>query len=431
MDAAILAVGSEMLGTERLDTNSLRISAALERYGIPLVRKSVVGDEERDIAREIGFDLEAADLVVITGGLGPTEDDRTREAVCQALGLELEIDRSIIEAIEQRFKARSIPMPRVNERQANVFKGQTTLHNDRGTAPGFHIEVRRGDRAGHVWIFPGVPHELEGLVARYFEPWLATVSSGSRVKRVLKIAGMTESAVEERLLPFYEAHQGEPVTILASHGQIEIHLTATGSEVAARERLQSRESELLAIFGERVYGFDDDTLEAVVGRILRGRRETVSAAESCTGGLVSSRITDVAGSSDYFMGGAVCYTADAKMFLAGVDPAVIQQKGEVSEEVARELAAGVRRRFHTTYGIGVTGIAGPGGGSEAKPVGTVHIAVADAHHTEHRKFRFGFSRSLNKWFFSQMALDLLRLFILRQAAGAARQQVGRGGWETA
>jgi len=224
----------------------------------------------------------------------------------------------------------------------------------------------------------------------------------------LKIVGLTESGVEEKLKPFYDAHNHEPLTILASGAQIEIHLVADDPSLIAE-----REKELLAIFGEKIYGFDSDSLEGVIGRMLTERHATVSVAESCTGGLLSSRVTDVPGSSNYFLGGAVAYTADAKMFLAGVDPALIQQFGEVSEQVAVELAKGVRRRFHTTFGIGVTGIAGPGGGSEAKPVGTVHIAVADADRYEHRKLFWPVTRSLFKWFSTQSALDLLRLFILR------------------
>jgi len=190
-------------------------------------------------------------------------------------------------------------------------------------------------------------------------------------------------------------------------------------------RSASREQELLAIFGPKIYGFDSDTLEAIVGRLLTDRGATVSVAESCTGGLLSSRITDVAGSSAYFMGGAVCYTADAKMFLAGVDPALIQQFGEVSEQVAVDLAKGVRRRFHTTYGVGVTGIAGPGGGSDAKPVGTVHIAVADANRYEHRKLFWPMTRPMFKWFATQSALDLLRLTMLRAVSTTdARSDAG-------
>jgi nicotinamide-nucleotide amidase len=301
-------------------------------------------------------------------------------------------------------------MPEVNKRQANVFRGQTTLRNERGTAPGFHLQVGGKD----IWVFPGVPQELEWMIETHLRPWLETKSGArARYRRVLKISGMTESGVEEKLKSYYEAHNHEPLTILATSGTIELHLLGDGSEAEAKAAIAAREKELLDIFGTKIFGFDADTIESVVGRILVERNVTVSVAESCTGGLLSSRITDVPGSSRYFMGGAVCYTADAKMFIAGVDPALIQEFGEVSEQVAVDMAKGVRRRFHSTYGIGVTGIAGPGGGTAEKPVGTVHIAVADASRYEHRKLFWPVTRAMFKWFSTNSALDLLRLFILR------------------
>lgn len=410
MHAAIIAVGSEMLGPTRLDTNSLKITAVLEDFAVALMRKSVVGDRLADLVSEIRYAVGHADLLVLTGGLGPTEDDMTREALVEAFGLQMEIDPSIIERIEARFAARGWRMPEVNKRQGNVFRGQTTLRNERGTAPGFHLQVEGKE----VWVFPGVPMELEWMLATYFVPWLREKRGRqARHRRVLKISGMSESAVEEKLKPFYDAHRDEAVTILATGGQIEIHIFADQQEEEAQARLEARQKELLAIFGEKIFGFDDDTLESVLGAMLLERGATVAVAESCTGGLLASRITDVAGSSRYFLGGAVCYTAQSKMFLAGVDPALIQEHGEVSEPVAIELAKGARRRFGSTYGIGVTGIAGPGGGSEAKPVGTVHIAVADARRVEHRKLFWPTTRSMFKWFTTQWALDLLRLFMIR------------------
>lgn len=410
MNAAIIAVGSEMLGPSRLDTNSLKITAALEDYAVPLVRKSIVGDTLGDLVDELRYDLARAAVLIVTGGLGPTEDDMTREALSEAFGLTMEVDRSIVERLEQRFAKRGLKMPEVNKRQANVFVGQKTLANERGTAPGFHLRI--GEKT--VFVFPGVPHELEWMLATYFSPWLAAERGArARHRRVLKIAGVTESAVEERLKPYYDAHRDETLTILATGGQIELHVFADGDEAAAKARIAARETELLELFGERVFGFDDDSLEAAVGRMLTERSATIATAESCTGGLLASRITDVAGSSAYFMGGAVVYTAAAKQDLAGVVPALIAEHGEVSEAVAIALARGIRERFGTTYGVGITGIAGPGGGSEAKPVGTVHLAVAgpDAH--EHRKLFWPMERTLFKRFATQSALDLVRLFVRR------------------
>jgi nicotinamide-nucleotide amidase len=411
--AAIVAVGSEMLGTTRVDTNSLKLTAALEDYGVALARKSVVGDRLSDVVDELRFAFDRADLLITSGGLGPTEDDLTREALAGAFGLRMEIDQSIIDRIEARFAARGWKMPEANKRQANVFAGQTTLKNERGTAPGFHLHVEGKD----IFVFPGVPHEIEWMTQTYLRPWLEEkCGRQSRYRRVVKVAGVTESLLEDMLKPYYEAHDHEPLTILSGGAAIEMHLEATGGEDDAKRQIASRERELLDIFGERIYGFDDDTMEAVIGRLLVERKATVAVAESCTGGLLASRITDVAGSSAYFMGGAVCYTGEAKTALAGVDPALIREHGEVSEPVAVALAQGARQRFGTTYGIGVTGIAGPGGGSEAKPVGTVHIAVAGPSTHQHRRLFWPMTRPMFKWFATQSALDMLRLFMVRSSS---------------
>jgi len=412
MNASIIAIGSEMLGPTRVDTNSLKITAALEDFGVGVMRKSVVGDTLRDLVEEIEFLISRGDILIITGGLGPTEDDLTREALAEAFGLAMEVDQSIIDRIASRFAARGWVMPEVNKRQANVFRGQTTLTNERGTAPGFHIETR----GKHVWVFPGVPHELEWMLATYFVPWLRQISGGrARYRRVLKIAGITESGVEEKLKPYYDAHAGEVPTILASQGHIEIHLQADGSESDARTLIASREREIAGIFGDRIFGYDDDTIESVIGALLKSRGETLAVAESCTGGLLGSRITDVSGSSSYFLGGAICYTGAAKIAMAGVDAELIREHGEVSEPVAIALAQGIRDRFGSTWGVGVTGIAGPTGGTPEKPVGTVHIAVAWPEGHKHRKFLWQGPRTIIKWFSTQFALDMLRRSILHRA----------------
>ena len=409
--AAIIAIGSEMLGPTRVDTNSLKLTTAMEKYGVPLVRKSVVGDSLGELVDEIRFAFDHSEILITSGGLGPTEVDLTREALAEAFGLSMEVDRAIMERLEARFSARGIKMAEVNRKQANVFRGQTTLINERGTAPGFHLQLS----GKHVWVFPGVPHELEWMTLTYFTPWLdALIGSVARYRRVLKVTGLGESAVEERIKPYYDAHRDEPLTILATSGGVELHLMATGAEAQARASIASREQELLALLGDKVFGFDEEILEGVLGRLLTERHATVATAESCTGGLLGSRITDIAGSSKYYMGGVVCYTGDAKVALANVDRALIVEHGEVSEPVAIALARGIRERFGTTYGVGVTGIAGPGGGSEDKPVGTVHVAVAGPEKYEHRKLYWPMERSLFKRFATQSALDLLRLFVLRE-----------------
>jgi nicotinamide-nucleotide amidase len=413
MNASIIAIGSEMLGPVRVDTNSLKLTSALEDFGIAVARKSVVGDSLRDLADEIRYDIERSDILITSGGLGPTEDDLTREALAETFGLKMEVDEAHIEWMQARFAARGWTMPEVNKRQANVFIGQTTLKNERGTAPGFHLQVE----GKHVWVFPGVPHELEWMIATYMRPWLEETCGGrSRYRRVLKIAGLTESGVEEKLKPYYDAHRGEVPTILASGGHIEIHLQADGAESEARSLLSARENEIVQIFGERIFGYDDDTIEGVVGALLESRGETLAVAESCTGGLLGSRITDISGSSAYFLGGGICYTAAAKIAIAGVDEALIRANGEVSEPVAIALADGIRKRFNATWGVGITGIAGPTGGTPEKPVGTVHIAVAWEDGHKHRHLFVQFPRTMVKWYSTQQALDLLRRAILQRRA---------------
>lgn len=416
MHAAIIAVGTEMLGTSRLDTNSLKVARVLERYGVTLGRKSIVGDVLDDIVEEIRHLLHRYDILVISGGLGPTEDDLTKEAVATALGLKMERDDQIVRRIEERFAVRGLKMSPSNLKQAEVFVGQKTLLNDRGTAPGFHISTKYEGAIRHVWIFPGVPSELEEMVERDLEGWLQATRSNSRYRRVVKITGLPESEVDDRLKAFYQRYAPAPVTILASQGEVQIHLQADGTADEAYVRLTEMEQQIREEFGDRVFGLDEDDLPSVVGRLLAERAATLATAESCTGGLLASRITDVSGSSRYFMGGVVAYSRDAKLSLLGVEAAVLDQQGEVSEEVARQLAEGVRRRFGTTYGIGITGIAGPTGGTEKKPVGTVHIAVASENGTVHKHVRFMLSRELVKFFSTQVALDMVRLAIQHQAA---------------
>lgn len=418
MDAAILAVGSELLGPSRLDTNSLKITALLERHGVSVVRKVVVGDDRRQIAAELRRSLDGADVVFITGGLGPTEDDCTKDAVADACGLTLKTDVNVLEQLRKRFEERGMEMPEVNERQARIFSGQRVLSNPRGTAPGFHLNLTHESGPRHLWIFPGVPWELDGMLAADLEPWLNSVlpSTEGLFRRSIKIAGLTESAVEEKLASFYKLHPGEPVTILSTASDIQIHLRAEGSADEAFAKLTGLESELRELFGDRIYGIDSDDLESVVGRILVARMATVATAESCTGGLLGSRITDVSGSSAYFHGGVVVYAREAKQQQLGIDPDLIDQYGQVSEETSKAMAVKVRELLGSTYGIGITGIAGPTGGTKQKPVGTVHVAVASEELVKHRHLVLPPPRQRIKHLSTQMALDLLRVVMLRSSS---------------
>jgi len=410
MKAAILAVGSELLGTDRLDTNSLRLTELLDRYGAELRRKGVVGDSVEDIAEELHSLLSKHDVVLVTGGLGPTADDVTREAVSLALGRGLRLDEEVLAGIQGRFREYGREMPSVNRKQAEVVEGAELIPNRRGTAPGMRIE----GEGSALFLFPGVPTELEGMIESDLEPWLAERSGGAGRETVtLKVACLPESVVEERIAPAYEEFGRENITVLASPGEIRLRATAQGPEPERRQRLEAMAARLRELAGDAVYcGREEDTLEGVVGELLRQAGSTLTAAESCTGGLLAERITRVPGSSEYFLGGAVTYTNELKTQVLGVSPKMLREHGAVSEPVARAMAEGVRRVYRSDYGIGITGVAGPGGGSEAKPVGTVHITVAGPEGVEHRRVRFPGDRGRVRWQSAQLALEMLRRRLL-------------------
>lgn len=410
MKAAILAVGSELLGTDRLDTNSLRLTAVLERHGVELEAKSIVGDSVLNIGHEVHELLSFQDLVLVTGGLGPTADDVTREAVADALNRVLVLDEDVLAGIERRFREHGREMPSVNRKQAEVIEGAELIPNRRGTAPGMRLEWK----SSTLFLFPGVPTEMEGMIESHLIPWLAERSGGAGRETVtLKVACLPESVVEERILPAYEEFGRERITILASPGEIRLRATAEGPEPERRRQLDAMSARLRELAGDAVFcGREDDTLEGVVGELLRKAGATLTVAESCTGGLLAERITRVPGSSDYFLGGAVTYTNELKTQVLGVPPEMLSEHGAVSEPVARTMAESVRRVFGSDYGVGITGVAGPGGGSEAKPVGTVHIAVAGPGGVEHRKVRFPGDRERVRGQSAQLALDLIRRKLL-------------------
>ena len=409
--AEIVAVGSELLGSTRLDTNSLFLAERLSGLGIMLRSKCVVGDDRTDLATVFAQAFARADLVVLTGGLGPTDDDLTREVVAQVLGLELEEDARIVAGIEGRFASRGLRMPEVNRRQAMVPRGAIVLDNPNGTAPGLFIET--GRRV--VVLLPGPPRELQPMVETLCAGALLARAGQSRLHRAsLFITGRGESQVEEIAQPIYSRWKAEepPIdtTILASPGQTELHLTlrAEDADAGARRVLAARD-ELAAALGRDVFSTDGRSLEEIVGELLRERHHTIAAAESCTGGLFMSRLTDVPGSSAYVLAGVVAYSNDAKTALAGVPPELIEAHGAVSEPVAVAMADGIRARVGSSLGVGISGIAGPGGATPKKPVGTVVIALAGVGGgIKVRTFAFPGGRAQVKFFAAQAALDMVR-----------------------
>jgi competence/damage-inducible protein CinA-like protein len=416
MKACILAVGSEMLTPFRVDTNSLFITERLNTIGYDVRLKAVVADEVHELARVVEGALAWADLIVITGGLGPTEDDITREAVALVLEIPLDEDASIVERLRDRFAKRGMTMPEINRRQAMVPRGADVLPNANGTAPGLWVEKDR--RA--IVLLPGPPREMKPMLEAVIDERLASKSKASGLfRRVLKITGRAESDVDAQASPVYTrwTRQATPIstTILAVLGQIELHLTAEGSDKAAADAvLDPAVAELQDVLGPSVYSTDGRSLETVVGDLLREHAMTIAVAESCSGGLLASRLTDVPGSSAYVDRGLVCYSNQSKIDLAGVPPLTIEQHGAVSEPVAAAMAEGIKSRAGTRIGVGITGIAGPGGGTPEKPVGTVAVAVAVDDEVRVRTFQFIGSREMVKFQATQSALNMTRLMVLRQ-----------------
>ena len=416
--AAIIAVGSELLTPLRVDTNSLFVTGKLNALGIDVVMKGVAGDDRQEVAHLFRAALARADLIVFTGGLGPTDDDVTREAVAATLGRQLSEDAAITERMRARFAARGYkgPMPEINRRQAMVPAGAVVIENSRGSAPGLWLE--EGNSV--ILLLPGPPRELHPMLdALVAGPLQGRGAGAPLIRRVLKIAGRIESQTDEVLQPLYkEWEQTTPrisATILAALGQIELHLSARDpSAEMARAVLDNAVQQVCAVLGEDVFTTSGEPMEAVVGALLVSRGYRIALAESCTGGMVTSRLTDVPGSSRYVDRAVVVYANEAKTELLGVPSALIEAHGAVSEPVAVAMADGVRTRARVDVGIGVTGIAGPDGGTPEKPVGTVAIAAVVGPTTNVRTFRFHGEREQVKFQASQASLDMVRRMLLSQ-----------------
>lgn len=414
-DAAILAVGSELLTPFRIDSNSLFITGALNAVGIDVRFKTIVGDDRAELAAQFALALQRVDLVIFTGGLGPTEDDVTREVVAEQLGRRLSEDAALSAAIRRRFEARGWKMPDINRRQAMVPEGAVVLSNVNGTAPGLWIE--HGDKA--VLLVPGPPREMRPMVEQIVVERLRPRAGGRLLlRRVLKIAGRSESRVEEITQPIYSTwRQQQPAidtTILASPGQIELHLSARGDHADALEAALTRATKAIEdAMPHDLFSADGRSMEEVVGDLLKVLGWRIALAESCTGGLATSRLTDIAGASSYVERSVVAYSNEAKIELLGVPPELITSEGAVSEAVAQAMAEGLRERARVDVTVGITGIAGPTGGTPTKPVGMVCISVVTESATVVRTFRFPGNRETVKAFAAFTALDMVRRTMLQ------------------
>lgn len=410
--AAIIAVGSELLTPSKIDTNSLFITEQLNLLGIDVKEKAVVGDDRGELEHVLRAWLARADLVIMSGGLGPTDDDLTREVVAAVLDRPLAEDEAITAHLRARFASRNLPlpMPESNRRQAMVPRGAQVLTNSRGSAPGLWI-----DHDGRVvLLLPGPPRELKPMLTELVEGPLKERSGGSvLVRRVVRVAGRIESDVDEKLHPLYGAwEKATPsigATILASLGSIELHVwTRAATRGAAAAVLERAVAEAVDVLGKDAYSIDGKPLEAVVGDLLVARGLRIAVAESCTGGLIASRLTDVPGSSRYVDQAVVVYSNEAKTQLAGVPAELIRENGAVSEPVGLAMAEGIKASARAGVGVGVTGIAGPTGGSPEKPVGTVVVAAVTDSDRRVRTFRFFGEREQVKFQASQAALDMVR-----------------------
>ena len=410
MNAEIIAVGSELLTPHRLDTNSLYLTEQLNLLGVEVTLKSIVGDNLQRLVATAQHALFRSDILIFTGGLGPTEDDLTREAVAEALGIQLHRDPELVKSLEERFAARGWKMAANNSKQADVLGGATVLPNPNGTAPGQWLAGVFDGRERIIVLLPGPPHEMKALYENEVRERLrAKVPPAFLAVRTLKVAMLGESHVDARVAPIYKRYADVETTILAGAGEVELHFRTRG---ATREAAQRRVDEVADLvedeLDDAVYSRDGESLEQIVGYWLQMRNATLAVAESCTGGLLAERITSISGSSRYFLGGAIVYSNNLKTELAGVPADMIDRHGAVSREVAAALAEGIRYRCASTLGVGITGVAGPAGGTAEKPVGLVFHALASDSGTEVVQRNFPGDRKRIRRFASTMALDMVR-----------------------
>ena len=412
LSAEIIAIGSELLTPEKTDTNSLWLTGKLNEIGVEVKLKTIVGDDELRLEETIRDALERSEIVITTGGLGPTEDDITRTVSARAVGRELVFHEDLEASLRERFKRWGRDMPEINKRQAYVIKDAEILPNPNGSAVGMMAEID----GKYLVLLPGPPRENQPMYETHVFPKLREKAGEVYVRRrVLRVSGFGESALDEAISPIYRSYEPVQTSILFNRSEVEVHLQAQGDSYAnADSILEELAGKITEKLGVAVFAMNGETMEEVIGEMLSSRNETLSTAESCTGGLIAKRLTEIPGSSVYFMEGAVTYANDAKIRTLNVPVEVIEKHGAVSAETAEAMAEGMRERAGTDYAISVTGIAGPTGGTEEKPVGTVYIGYADETITKSIKFTLPGDRYLIRWRASQAALDYLRRQILKK-----------------
>jgi nicotinamide-nucleotide amidase len=414
VNAEIIAVGSELLTPHRQDTNSLYLTEKLNALGVEVRFKCIVGDDLEGLTASAKLAMQRSDIIIFTGGLGPTEDDLTREAVADALGLKLQRDPEIIASLEERFAKRGYKMTPNNAKQADVIGSATILPNALGSAPGQWIAGKYDGQERFLMLLPGPPYELKAMFESECIPRLrARVPVQHIASRTLKIAMMAESQVDARVAPIYKTYADVETTILAGGGEIQLHLRCRkDSQADAEARVEELAEKIEDELGDAIFSRKGETIEQIVSYLLQMRSMTLAVAESCTGGLLAERITSLSGSSRYFLGGAVVYSNELKTQFANVPKALIDKHGAVSREVAASMAEGIRKRCLASYGVGITGVAGPGGGTEQKPVGLVYIALAGEEGTQVVERNFPGDRQRIRQFASEQALEMIRRALL-------------------
>ena len=410
MKSEIIAVGSEMLTPWRQDTNSLYLTEKLNEIGVTVAFKTIVGDRQKDLVSAVQTALGRTDIVAIMGGLGPTEDDLTREAVAEALSLTMRRDAAQVAAIHARAATWRIPMPTNNQKQADVLQGATILPNPNGSAPGQWLDVTFGGYRKLLMLIPGPPNECKPLFEAECLPRLREILPVRHIaKRVLRAAMIPESQADSLLAPIYTLYKDVETTILAHAGDIQLTLLCAKSNLElAQQRVDELAGRMEEALDDYLYSSGGESLEQIVLDYLGLRQATLAVAESCTGGMIAQRITGVSGSSRSFLGGAIVYSNQLKTVFACIPPELIAQYGAVSAEVARALATGIRQTTGATLGLGITGIAGPTGATEGKPVGLVYIALSDAQKTDSVERTFRGDRDRVRQWATQQALDMIR-----------------------
>jgi nicotinamide-nucleotide amidase len=417
LSAEIIAVGSELLTPDRADTNGLWLTGKLNELGVEVKLKTIVGDDEARLGEAIADAVKRSDIIITTGGLGPTEDDVTRQASARAVGRRLVYHDELESLLRERFKRWGRDMPEINKRQAYIIEGAEVLPNPNGSAAGMLAEI--GEKL--VAILPGPPRENQPMFENCVAARIREKAGDVFVRRrVFRVSGLGESAVDEAVAPIYTEYKDMQTSILFSKTDIEIRLAVHAERVEDAVRTVNEAAErIAAAIGDPVFATDGETMEVVLGKLLTERGKTISAAESCTGGLISRRLTEIAGSSKFFMEGVVSYSNEAKIRTLNVPKEIIDEHGAVSSQTAEAMARGMRQAAGTDIAVSVTGIAGPDGGSEEKPVGTVYIGYSDESGERSIKMLFPGDRYLIRWRSSQAAMDYVRRRLLKSEAHSA------------